>query len=64
MSEDPQPPAGRSRSARIGRALLVVVVAVAVLWLLFTQVFPRVERYLEDPTLGVAVPVVTPAGHG
>lgn len=42
---------GGSRRARLLRALLIVVVAVLVLWLLFTQVFPRVERYLEDPTL-------------
>ena len=42
---------GGSRRSRLLRALAIVVVAVAVLWLLFTQVFPRVERYLEDPTL-------------
>lgn len=57
MSEEP----GGSRTSRLLRALLIVVVAVAVLWLLFTQVFPRVERYLEDPTLETAV---SDAGRG
>lgn len=40
---------GRNRAARIGG---IILLAVVVIYLLFTQVFPRVEGYLEDPTLG------------
>lgn len=41
---------------RAVRITIVTVVAVAILWLLFTVVFPWVERRMEDPTLGT--------GHG
>ncbi len=33
------------------KILLLVVVAAAVVWLLFTVVFPWVELRMEDPTL-------------
>lgn len=41
------------RGTRLLRALVILVVTVFVLWLLFFHVFPRVEGYLEDPTLGL-----------
>lgn len=52
---------GRSAAARALRILLLVVLAAAILVLLFTVVFPWVERNLSDPTLGgaSAVPVLT-----
>ena len=34
------------------RIAIAVVLALVVLWLLFTVVFPWVERRMEDPTLG------------
>lgn len=34
------------------RIAIAVVLGVAILWLLFTVVFPWVERQMEDPTLG------------
>lgn len=45
---------GAGRGTRLLRALAIVVLAVLVLYVLFFHVFPRVERYLEDPTLGSA----------
>lgn len=36
------------------RALLAVIAVAAVVLLLFTVVFPWVDRMLADPTLGVA----------
>lgn len=51
----------RSRSSRIVRWLVILVVALAVLALLFLVVFPWVEAYLEDPTLGATV---SAAGRG
>lgn len=51
-----------NRGVRI--AILIVVAAVIVL-LLFTVVFPRVERYFEDPTLSSRAPaVLTASGRG
>lgn len=44
-------PNGASRRWTPGRILVAVIVVVAVVLLLFTVVFPRVERYLENPTL-------------
>ena len=55
--------AQRSRSSRIVRWLVILVVALAVLALLFLVVFPWVEAYLENPTLGAAVGV-SAAGRG
>jgi hypothetical protein len=60
VSEEPS----SSRGTRTLRALVIVLVTLVVLWLLFTQVFPRVERYLDDPTLGLQPSPVTPADHG
>lgn len=40
--------------ARWLRVLLWVVVIALVVVLLFTVVFPRVERMLQDPTMGAA----------
>lgn len=37
---------------RWARIALAVVLGVVVVWLLFTVVFPWVERRMEDPTLG------------
>lgn len=37
---------------RAVKVVLVVVLAVVVLYVLFTLVFPWVERQMEDPTLG------------
>lgn len=42
---------------RAVRLLVAVVVAAVVLWLLFTVVFPAVERRMEDPTLGTGAAV-------
>lgn len=52
----------RSGAARAVRILLLVVVAAAILVLLFTVVFPWVERNLSDPTLGGLGALVLPAG--
>ena len=51
----------RSRTARAARVLVLVVLAAAILVLLFTVVFPWVERNLSTPTLGgqAARPVPT-----
>lgn len=47
---DPPPrPVGR-----VLRSVLIVLLALAVVVVLFTQVFPRVERLLDQPTLGSA----------
>lgn len=40
------------RLPRLVRYGLVAVVAAVVLWLLFTQIFPWVETFFEDPRLG------------
>lgn len=40
------------RLGRTGRIALAVVLGIVILWLLFTVVFPWVERQMEDPTLG------------
>jgi hypothetical protein len=48
---------------RLLRALGIILLALVVLWLLFTQVFPRVERYLEDPTLGSAAPATVTSAY-
>lgn len=37
---------------RILRAVAYAALALLVLYLLFFHIFPRVEAYLEDPTLG------------
>lgn len=37
---------------RAVRIAIAVVLGAAILWLLFTTVFPWVERRMEDPTLG------------
>lgn len=42
------------RGARLVRVALLALLAVAVLIVLFTEVFPRVERLLDEPTLGGA----------
>jgi fatty acid desaturase len=53
------------RGVRLLRALVILVVALVVLWLLFFHVFPWVERYLEDPTIGaLATAALTAAGRG
>lgn len=44
--------ADRSGAARAVRILLLVILAAGILVLLFTVVFPWVERNLSDPTLG------------
>lgn len=50
---------GRTRMPRAVRIVLLVLLAAAVLVLLFTVVFPWVESNMEDPTLGaLAVPVI------
>ncbi len=46
---DGQPPGGPSRAIRV--ALLVVLALVGV-YLLFTQVFPRIAEIQDDPALG------------
>ncbi len=38
--------------ARFVRVVFVVVVVAAVIWLLFTTVFPWVESYMENPSIG------------
>lgn len=49
---------------RVVRIVLIVALAALVVWLLFTVVFPWVDRtFVDDPVLGVAlageaVPVV------
>ena len=49
----------RTRMPRAVRIVLLVLLAAAVLVVLFTVVFPWVERNMEDPTLGaVAVHAV------
>lgn len=61
VSEEPSRPVG----PRVLRAVAIVVLALVVLWVLFTQVFPRVESYLEDPTLDAGrAAVVTVVGRG
>jgi putative copper export protein len=40
------------------RILIWLVVIAAVVVLLFTVVFPRVERILEDPTMGAGVGIL------
>ena len=38
---------------RIARILLLLVLAAAIIWLLFTVVFPWVDRtFVDDPVLG------------
>lgn len=37
--------------ARGLRIVIVGLVAVVVVWLLFTVVFPRVESYMENPSI-------------
>lgn len=49
------------RSSRLLRWVVIVLVALAVLAILFLWVFPQVEAYLEDPTLGA---IVSAAGRG
>lgn len=46
------------------KVIIWVVVIAAVIVLLFTVVFPRVERVLQDPTMGAppaAEPMTAPA---
>lgn len=52
--------ADRSGAARAVRILLLVIVAAAILVLLFTVVFPWVERNLSDPTLGGSSALLVP----
>lgn len=40
------------RLGRGARTAIVILIGLVVLWLLFTLVFPWVERQMEDPTLG------------
>lgn len=53
----------RTTRERLLRVLLVLVAAMFVLWLLFTRIFPWVESYLQDPTVGVVVGLIA-GGHG
>lgn len=41
--------------ARLVRIITVLVVVAALLWLLFTTVFPWIESYMEDPSIGMTV---------
>lgn len=50
--------------SRPARAALVVVVGVVVVALLFTVVFPWVDRLLADPTMGLWSLPRLPAAHG
>lgn len=54
--------AERSMAARAVRILVIVLLAAAILVLLFTVVFPWVERNLSDPTLGALSALLMPAG--
>ncbi len=45
---------------RAVRVAAAIAVTLAVLWLLFTVVFPAVERRMEDPTLGTGTAVAAP----
>jgi hypothetical protein len=57
VSDTPARP--RRRMPRPLRWFATVLLAIVVLFLLFTEIFPRVEQYLnQDPTLGAGVPVV------
>ncbi|MFP5308865.1 MAG: hypothetical protein ACLGIR_04730 [Actinomycetes bacterium] len=50
---EPSPEVPRRRMPAPARWLAIVLLAVVVLFLLFTEIFPRVEQYLnQDPTLG------------
>lgn len=46
------------RLPRTVRILLLIVLALGVLWLLFTVIFPWVEQRMNDPTLEGAIPAV------
>lgn len=38
---------------RVVRIVMVVLVVAAALWLLFTTVFPWIESYMENPSIGM-----------
>ncbi len=42
--------------ARFVRIAVFVVVVAALIWLLFTTVFPWIESYMENPSIGMTVP--------
>ncbi len=46
---------------RVVRIVVAVIAAVAILWVLFTVVFPWVEQRMEDPTLGTGQAVARTA---
>lgn len=54
---------GRQRVPTAVRVLLWLILAAIVVTVLFTTVFPWVEGYLQDPTLGSTVPVMS-GGRG
>lgn len=41
--------------ARLVRTIIVLVVVAALIWLLFTTVFPWIESYMENPSIGMTV---------
>ncbi|MDQ3931265.1 MAG: hypothetical protein M3252_00270 [Actinomycetota bacterium] len=43
--------------ARLARIAVVVIVVAASIWLLFTTVFPWIESYMENPSIGTTVTV-------
>ncbi len=39
--------------ARLVRIAVIAVVVAAVIWVLFTAVFPWIESYMENPSIGM-----------
>lgn len=46
-----------ARGSRAVRVVVLAVLALAVVYLLFTVVFPWVEQRMQDPTLGAQIPL-------
>jgi len=55
------PPSGSRRAAKV---VAIVVAAILVIVVLFTVVFPRVERYFEDPTFDTGAGPASLGLHG
>ncbi len=39
--------------ARLARIAVIAVVVAAMIWVLFTTVFPWIESYMENPRIGM-----------